>query len=292
MIGNVLGAGLSVGNFSLSLGDVLVFFLIVWLSVKLSQLLGFLLGTDVLPLMHLPRGAPATIIQLTRYSVILIGVLVAFSAAGVDVDRLTVLFGAIGVGVGFGLQNVVNNFASGLVALFGRAINIGDDVDFDEFSGKVREIGLLQSTVRTYTGANVLVPNSTLVSSTVVNWTHEGADRRRVDIPVGVSHGTDPETVIELLEGVATKHPQVAKIPAPKALFMEFAESSLDFQLNAWFSEDAWYNGSSDLRVQVNDALVAAGIEVAFPQRDLHLRSIPEGVSIAPDEESPAGAGD
>jgi small-conductance mechanosensitive channel len=146
--------------------------------------------------------------------------------------------------------------------------------------------------VRTYKGANVLVPNSTLVSSTVVNWTQEGADRRRVDIPVGVGYGTDPETVVELLEGVATKHPQVAKIPAPKALFMEFAESSLGFQLNAWFSEKDWYTGSSDLRVQVNDALVAAGIQVAFPQRDLHLRSVPGGVSLVPGEASPASDGD
>ena len=291
-IGSALGAELAVGNFSVSLGDVLVFFFVIWLSVKLSQLLGFLLGTDVLPLMHLPRGAKATIVQLTRYAVILIGVLIAFSAAGVDVDRLTVMFGALGVGVGFGLQNVVSNFASGLVALFGRTINIGDDVDFEEYSGKIREIGLLQSTVRTYKGANVLVPNSTLVSSTVVNWTQEGADRRRVDIPVGVGYGTDPETVVELLEGVATKHPQVAKIPAPKALFMEFAESSLGFQLNAWFAEKDWYTGSSDLRVQVNAALVAAGIEVAYPQRDLHLRSVPGGVSIVPGEASPASDGD
>ena len=232
---NLLAAGVSIGNFSLSVGDVLVFSLVVWLSFKLSQLIGFVLGTDVLPLVHLPRGLPAAIIQMTRYAVILLGVLVAFSAAGFDVDRLTILFGALGVGVGFGLQNVVNNFASGVIVMFGQGINIGDEVQFDQHEGVVREIGLLQSTVRTYHGADVIVPNATLLSSTVVNWTREGTAQRRVDIPVGVAYGTDPKTVIELLEGVAAKQPLVAKSPEPKAIFLEFGDSSLDFQLRVWF---------------------------------------------------------
>jgi small-conductance mechanosensitive channel len=243
-------------------------------------LICFVLGTDLLPLMNLSRGLPAAIVQLTRYVVVVVGILVAFSAAGVDVDRLTVLFGALGVGVGFGLQNVVGNFASGLVVLFGQGINYGDEVQLEEHAGVVRDIGLLQSTVRTYHGADVLVPNATLISSTVVNWTREDASQRRVDIPVGVSYGTDSKTVIELLEGVANKHPLVARNPAPKALFLGFGESSMNFQLNVWFAEDTWYGAASDVRVEANDALNGAGIEVAFPQRDLHLRSIGKGVSI------------
>jgi small-conductance mechanosensitive channel len=277
---DLLAAGVSVGNFSLSVGDLLVFGLVVWLSFKLSQLIAFVLGTDVLPLMHLPRGLPAAIIQMTRYAVILVGVLVAFSAAGVDVDRLTILFGALGVGVGFGLQSVVNNFASGVIVMFGQGINIGDKVQFDQHEGVVREIGFLQSTVRTYHGADVIVPNATLLSSTVVNWTREGAAQRRVDIPVGVVYGTDPKTVIELLEGVAAKHPLVAKSPEPKAIFLEFGDSSLDFQLRVWFPGDSFVGASSELRVAASDALNAAGIEIPFPQRDLHLRTIDEGVSI------------
>ena len=277
---HVLAAGISVGTFSLSVGDVLVFALVIWLSFKLSQLICFVLGTDVLPLMNLSRGLPAAIVQLTRYVVVVVGILVAFSAAGVDVDRLTVLFGALGVGVGFGLQNVVGNFASGLVVLFGQGINYGDEVQLEDHEGVVRDIGLLQSTVRTYHGADVLVPNSTLVSTTVVNWTREDASQRRVDIPVGVSYGTDSKTVIELLEGVANEHPLVARNPAPKALFLGFGESSLNFQLNVWFAEDTWYGAASDVRVAANDALNGAGIEVAFPQRDLHLRSIGKGVAI------------
>jgi small-conductance mechanosensitive channel len=277
---DVFAAGISVGNFSLSAGDVLVFSLVIWLSWKLSQLLNFVLGTDLLPLMHLPSGLPVAIMQLTRYAVILVGILVAFSAAGVDVDRLTVLFGAVGVGAGFGLQHVVNNLASGLIVLLGHGVNVGDDVQLDEFKGVVRDIGLLQSTVRTYHGADVLVPNATLVSSTVVNWTREKADQRRVDIPVGVAYGTDPKTVIDLLDGMATKHPQVAKKPAPKVIFLGFGENSMNFQLNVWFAEDSWYGASSEVRVAVSDALSSAGIEIAVPQRDLHLRSVDEGVSI------------
>ncbi len=285
---NVLDAGISVGNFSLSVGDVLVFSLVIWLSLKLSQLISFVLGTDLLPLMHLRRGLPAAIMQLTRYTVIVVGILIAFSAAGVDVDRLTVLFGAVGVGVGFGLQHVVNNLASGLIVLFGQGINYGDEVQLADYEGVIKDIGLLQSTVRTYHGADVLVPNATLVSSTVVNWTRDKADQRRVDIPVGVAYGSDPKTVIELLEGMATEHAQVAKKPAPKVIFLGFGDSSLNFQLNVWFAEDIWYGASSEVRVAVSDALSSAGIEIALPQRDLHLRSVDEGVSIAvsPQEDS------
>jgi small-conductance mechanosensitive channel len=292
----VLGAGISVGTFSLSVGAVLVFGVVIWLSLKFSQFVSFVLGTDLLPLMHLRHGLQAAIIQLTRYAVILIGILVAFSAAGVEIDRLTVLFGAVGVGVGFGLQNVVNNLASGLIVLFGQGVNFGDEVQFDQFAGVVRDIGLLQSTVRTYHGADVLVPNATLVSSTVVNWTRELADLRRVDVPVGVAYGTDPKTVIDVLEGMATKHPQVVKKPAPKVIFLGFGDSSLNFQLNVWFPVDQWYGASSEVRVAASDALSSAGIEIAVPQRDLRLRAVDEEVSIevsshkdSSPEDSPAG---
>jgi small-conductance mechanosensitive channel len=277
---DLFDAGISVGNFSLTVGDVLIFSFIVWLALKLSQLISFVLDTDILPHVDLPRGVPAVITKLIQYAVILVGILVAFSAVGFDVDRITILFGALGVGVGFGLQGVVNNFASGLVVLFGRAINFGDAVQFDDFEGVVEDIGLLQSTVRTYHGADVLVPNSTLISSTVVNWTRGKDDIRRIDVPVGVAYGTDPNSVIEVLERTATKHPSVVQNPAPKALFLGFGDNSLDFQLNVWFAEDKWYNASSDLRIAAHDALNAAGIEIAKPQRDLHLRSIDEGVSF------------
>jgi small-conductance mechanosensitive channel len=249
-------------------------------GISVSHLISFVLETDILPHVDLPRGVPGVITKLIQYAVILVGVLVAFSAVGVDVDRLTILFGALGVGVGFGLQGVVNNFASGLIVLFGRAINFGDAVQFNDFEGVVSDIGLMQSTVRTYHGADVLVPNSTLISSTVVNWTRDRNDVRRIDVPVGVTYGTDPNTVIAVLEGAATNHPLVAKNPAPKALFLGFGDNSLNFQLNVWFDVDKWYNASSDLRISVSDALSAAGIKIARPQRDLHLRSIDEGVSI------------
>lgn len=277
---NLFDAGISVGNFSLTVGDVLIFSFIVWLALKLSQLISFVLETDILPHVDLPRGVPGVITKLIQYAVILVGVLVAFSAVGFDVDRLTIVLGALGVGVGFGLQNVINNFVSGLIVLFGNGINFGDAVQFEGYSGKIRDIGLVQSTVRTYHGADVLVPNSILVSSTLVNWTRDRNDVRRIDVPVGVAYGTDPNTVIETLEGAATNHPLVVKSPAPKALFLGFDENSLKFQLNVWFAEDKWYNASSDLRIAANDALSAAGIEIARPQRDLHLRSIDEGVSF------------
>jgi len=273
-ISKVFNTEISVGDFSILVGDPLIFFFVIWLSFKISQLVSFGLDTDVLPRMNLPRGVPGAITRLTHYAIIVAGVVIAATAAGLDFSRLTLVIGALGVGIGFGLQNVVNNFVSGLILLFERPIRVGDKVQVGELSGKVKDIGMRASIVATWEGAEVIVPNANFISSEVINWTLSD-NRRRMEIPVGVAYGTDPMRVIELFIGLAREHPDVLDDPGPKAIFTAFGVSSLNFELRAWTRGD-FVAVSSDLRVSINQALAEASIEIPFPQQDLHLRSIGE----------------
>jgi len=268
---------ISIGDFSVSPADILIFFIVVWLTFKISQLLRFVLKVDVMPHLDLPRGVPGAITRLSHYAIIVVGVMIGASAAGLDFSRINLIVGALGVGIGFGLQNVVNNFVSGLILLFERPIRVGDKIQLVELFGTVKNIGMRASIVRTFQGAEVIVPNANLISAEVINWTLSD-ERRRADIPVAVAYGTDPQVVIDILVGVAGDHPEVMDDPPPAALFLGFGESSLDFELRAWTGEN-FVQVSSDLRVGINAALIGAAIEIPFPQRDLHLRSVDANVA-------------
>ena len=233
----------------------------------------------MLPRLTLPRGVPGAISQLAHYAILAFGLLFAFAAAGIDLSRLALLVGALGVGIGFGLQNIVNNFVSGLILIFERPIKVGDTIELDPLLGTVKHIGIRASTVRTLEGAEVIVPNGDLIAGKVVNWTP--SDRqRRVDVPVGVAYGTDPDRVVEILVGVAQDQPDVLVHPEPVALFRGFGDSSLDFVLRVWTPEfERWMRVQSDVARAVHHALRDAGITIPFPQRDLHLRSVDPAIS-------------
>lgn len=265
-----LEANIAVGNIALSLADLLLFAAVVWITFKFSRFLQAILAADVLPRMHLPRGVPDAVMSLSHYVIIVLGFLFALAAAGFDLSRITILVGALGVGIGFGLQNVVNNFVSGLILLFERPIKQGDVVEIDGTAAVVKHIAMRASIVRDYDGANIIVPNSDLISAKVVNWTYR-SDLRRIKIAVGVKYGSDPREVIELLNRVASENPGVSSRPAPEALFMDFGESSLNFLLRVWTSVDSFLQVGSDLRVEITEAFKAANIEIPFPQRDIHL---------------------
>jgi small-conductance mechanosensitive channel len=267
------GATWPVGELELSLGDLVAFGVTLWLAFWLSRFVRFVLDEDVLPRAELPRGVPYAISSVTHYAILLFGFLLAVSAAGFDMSRFALIVGALGVGIGIGLQDVVNNFVSGAILLFERPVQTGDTVQVGELFGEVRRIGMRSSTVRTWSGAEVIVPNSKLVSENVVNWTLSD-DLRRIEIPIGVAYGTDPERVLALLTEVARSHPSVLAEPEPNAVFLAHGDSSLDFELRAWTGSADWYTVRSDLTVAMNRALREAGISIPFPQRDLHLRSV------------------
>jgi small-conductance mechanosensitive channel len=270
---NILETEVALGKFALAPADILIFALVVWLSYKLSQFIRFVLDTSVYDRVDLPRGAPDAISTLTHYTVMVAGVLAAFSAAGFDLSRVTIMFGALGVGIGFGLQNIVSNFVSGLILLFERPIKVGDVIELDSSLGVVKDIAIRASVVSTYDGAEIIVPNSDLISTRVVNWTYRN-DRTRVKLPLRVAYGTDSALVIELLERVARKHPEVLETPAPVGLLLDYGEDTLNFELRFWTAWNVSTKVSSQLRVSVAEALTEAGIEIPVPQREVHLHSI------------------
>jgi small-conductance mechanosensitive channel len=267
-----LAAEVRRGGIGVSVGDVLAFALTVWLAFMVSAFVRFLLEEDVFPRLRLGRGLSYTISSLLHYAVLLLGFLLAIAALGVDLNKVTILAGAFGVGLGFGLQGMVNNFVSGLIVLLERPMQVGDAIQMGDVAGEVRRIGIRSTTVQTAEGADVIVPNASLVAEKVTNWTLS-RHVRRVDVPVGVAYGTPPEKVLELLRGVAAAHPHVLVKPAPEALFLEFADSALKFELRAWTDHfDRWLTIKSDLNVAVYAALQDAGMEIPVPQREVRLR--------------------
>ena len=206
----------------------------------------------------------------------MIGFLAALSMLGFSMDKLTLLVSALGVGIGFGLQNITSNFISGIILLFERPIRVGDKVQLDDLIGHVSSIGIRASKITSFEGSDVIVPNSDFITARVTNWTFADKKRRFV-ISVGVAYGTDPERVIELLEKVALDNPDVLGDPVPEVLFQNFGNSSLDFELRAWTESDrGWFAIKSDVALAINKALTEAEIEIPFPQQDLNLRNIPE----------------
>jgi small-conductance mechanosensitive channel len=269
-----LATSIGYGSFVFTLGGFLAFFLTIAGAWLFSRLLNFVLEEEVYPRVELPRGIPFALSTLARYAILLGGFLFAIGALGFDLDRITILLGAFGVGIGFGLQNVVSNFVSGLILLFERPVKVGDRVELADLEGEVRRIGIRATTVRTWDGADVIVPNASLISDRVINWTF--ADRmRRITIAVGVAYGTDPHRVIEILQGVAIAHPEVRPEPPPMVVFIGFGDSSLDFEIRAWTDKAEQFPAvRSSLTLAAHDALLEARIEIPFPQRDLHLRSV------------------
>ncbi len=275
MVSALLGFSLTVGNISVSLGDALAIVITLWLTFKLSKFLQFVFKEDIAPRANLGRGVPDAISTLMHYAIVILGFIIAISAAGIDMSKLAIMAGALGVGIGIGLQDVVNNFTSGLILLFERHIKPGDIIQCSALNGRVMHIGLRSSIVRTFDGAEVIVPNGLLVSAQVINWTHSD-QQRRITIPVGVSYGSEPARVIETLMQVAKADLDVLTDPEPSAFFVRFGPSSMDFELRAWVSTGEILNEvTSRLCVEVAEAFKEKGIEIPFPQQDMHLRSLP-----------------
>jgi potassium efflux system protein len=258
-----------------SIGDLLNFILVMLVGVLLSRAMRAFLRHDVLPRFRLARGVPGLLAGSLYYLLLFIFFLLAAAAMGINLDKFTLLTGAVGVGIGFGLQNLVNNFASGLILQFERPIYAGDILEVGGVAGEVKHIGLRATTIRTAQGAEVVIPNATLVSGQLTNWTLS-EPTRRVDIPVGVAYGSDPQKVIDLLLSVVKSNEKVLKEPEPVAVFLGFGESALNFQVMFWADNSIQYFLRSDIAIALNNALNAAGFEIPFPQRDLHIRSTVE----------------
>jgi len=271
-IGRLLTTGVTIGSLQLALGDVLWFFIVISLALAVARFVRFVLDEDVLPRMPLAMGAASAASRLIYYALVVLGILFALAASGVELTKLTLVISALGVGIGFGLQNIVNNFVSGLILAFERPVREGDQVTLGQTSGRVDLIGLRATRIRTPDGAEVIVPNAILISSEVTNWTL--SDRaRRIEILVGVGADSDPRRMQALLLEAVAGQPGVAERPAPMAVFRGIGASSLDFSLYLWTHDiDDRLAVESEARGRVLAAIRTAGIEIPFPRVDLRVR--------------------
>ncbi|HXG51523.1 MAG TPA: mechanosensitive ion channel domain-containing protein [candidate division Zixibacteria bacterium] len=256
----LLAAELAIGSLRLSLGDALAFAATVWGALWFSRFVRFVLEEDVYPRVSMARGLPYAISTVIHYLLVFAGFFVAVAALGVDMTRFTILAGAFTVAVGFGLQNIFNNFVSGLILLFERPVNVGDVVQIDDTPGVVEHIGIRASLLRTPKGSMLVVPNGKLISERVINWSLANP-RHGIELPVAVACGTDPKRVISLLEETAAAHPAIAADPPPQALVVKLGPDAIGMELRAWTDRlDDWMRVRSELAIRVSEALAAAGI--------------------------------
>ena len=259
----VLRANLAIGSLSISLQQVLIFVVTIWAAFALSRFLRFLLEEDIYYHWHLARGIPQAISTMVHYALLLLGFFVGLAVLGVDLTKVTILAGAFTVGVGFGLQTVINNFVCGLILLFERPIKVGDTIQIDTDIGEVRRIGIRACIIRTTDGSEVIVPNGSIIANKVTNWTL--SDRyRAIEVPVTVARGTAPQQVIEVLKRVAINQPGITKEPAPQAYVASFGPAAVSFHLRAWTDRyEDWVQVRSNLAVAVDEALNRENIAIA-----------------------------
>lgn len=265
---------LKLGDATVSLWTFVYFVVLLALLFIIAGKARKWLVQSVLTRTKLDVGARQAIGSIARYLLLLVGMLVALQTVGIDLTTLNVIAGAVGIGVGFGLQNIANNFISGLIILFERPIKIGDRIEVGDVDGDVIEIGARSTTVLTNDKISIIVPNSSFITDNVINWSHTDKNVR-FHVPVGVAYDSDVRQIEKLLLEVAHANPNVLKDPPPKVWFRGFGDSSLDFELLVWNTNLVHRRGQfiSDLNFAVYEKFKEHDIEIPFPQRDLHIRS-------------------
>jgi small-conductance mechanosensitive channel len=257
--------------FRISLGAVAACALTIWITLLLSRFLRFLLQEEIYHRFQLARGPAYAVSTLVHYVVLLVGFYVAIAALGADMTKFAILAGAFGVGAGFGLQNIFNNFFSGLILLFERPVQVGDLIQVGDQIGVVRRIGIRASIIALDDKSQLIIPNGQLISEKVTNRTFSSL-QKRMELTIRTAYGEDPEQVIKLLVTTAAAHPHVLKTTPPDAVLKQFSEDALVFVLGFTTENVAQFPFvQSDVAVAVNAALREAGIEIPVPQRIVHL---------------------
>ncbi|MGQ0700650.1 MAG: mechanosensitive ion channel family protein [Panacagrimonas sp.] len=296
-VDRLLGTGFAVGTATIVPGKVILGLLAFLLLVTFTRWFKRKLERDWLPLTRMEPSVRMSVATLYGYITFIIAMLIGLSAAGLDLSKIAIVAGALSVGIGFGLQNIVNNFVSGLILLFERPVRLGDYIKVGTTEGFVRQIRIRSTELENGEHVSIIVPNSTLLSAEVQNWNYRNTIGQAA-VAVSVAYGSDPEQVRELLLEVAKEHPLVIPdgermdVPGPFVTFTALAESSLNFELRANVRDINAKGGvASDLRFAIYRSFREHGIEVPVPQRDVWLRNA-QDMCRAPAEAEPATRSD
>ncbi len=283
----------SLGNNNFTYGSVLIFFVVVWLSSLLAKNIAYFASLRDAQKEGERDKKIGSSILLIRLGVLSLGFLMALSLSGISLDRVAIVVGALTVGIGFGLQNIVNNLASGIILAFERPIQVGDAIEVGNRLGTVKNIGIRSSTIQAYDGSEVIIPNGDLISQQLVNWTFSNT-QRRVEVFVGVAYGSDVTKVKGILTEV-TKDEQILKHPPPKVLMHNFGESSVEFRLLFWVENiSIWLDVKDKILKKIYEAFNENNVKIPFPQTDIHLgegwyKLSGNGENNAPDPNNPKG---
>ena len=262
------------GPDTVTIGGILILVFLFASVIIVERILQRLLIRRFLSKTRLQPSLQFGLSRIIGYTLIAIGFYVAFQAVGLDLSSLAIVAASVGVGVGFGLQNIINNFVSGIIILAERPISIGDRIDVAGVAGRVTKIQLRSTTVVTNDNITMIVPNADFISNTVTNWSH-GDPKVRIRVPVGVAYGSDLKLLQRLLLEAAEEHPKALRDPSPVVLFTEFGDSSLNFELGVWTQEMTAtpIHFTSQMNFIIEQKLRENDIVIPFPQRDLHVRS-------------------
>lgn len=275
----------NVGDYTFSINTLLLFILIMGLSVMTSKIVSYFASDRHLPASGQEPYKPkiGSWLLLIRISIISLGLFFAFAAAGISMDKLAIVIGALSVGIGFGLQTVVNNLVSGLIIAFEKPVNVGDVVEIDNQAGTMKSIGFRSSVISTGDGADMVMPNGDLLNSHLINWTL-GGSKRKMNLMLGIAYGTDLKKVQELLIAIMQADERIVKYPTPAVIFQEFGDSAIDVKLFFWVRDmNDGFPTRSDLIVSIDQVFKANNISIPFPQQDIHI--IREGNSERKDSD-------
>ena len=265
---------IDIGNTSITLWTLLYFIFLAWLLFFITARLRKWMIYKVLSKSKVELGVRLAVGTIIRYGVLILGLIIVIQTVGINLSTLTILAGALGIGIGFGLQNVTNNLVSGIIILFERPIKVGDRIQVGDVFGDVIKISIRATMIVTNDNISMIIPNSEFISSKVINWSYN--DRNvRFNIPVGVAYKEDPENVKRILLEIAEKEEGILKNPKPDVYFNEFGESSLNFSLEIWTSTYITTPGilKSKLYFEIFKKFRENNIEIPFPQRDLHIKN-------------------
>jgi small-conductance mechanosensitive channel len=270
--GNRILAGIEIGNVTISLAEILMAVAVFAVTLIVTRLIQRLLKERVLPQTRFDVGVRHSLSTGFGYLGIMLAAALGIAALGLDLSNLAIIAGALSVGIGFGLQNIVSNFVSGLILLIERPIKVGDWIISGQHEGFVKQINLRATEIETFRRASIIIPNSELLTGALTNWTHKD-HYGRVDVPIEVAYGSNAEQVMEIVRSCLEAHEDILSWPQPKVLFRSFGDSGLGFEARGFIANiESIYDVETDLRLAVYAAFAEAGIEIPFPQRDIHIK--------------------
>lgn len=276
----VVAAGLVIGDVAISPMDFITFAVVFGIGYTATRAAQRVLGGTVLPKTGMTEGGASALTAGVGYVGVIVAAIIAISATGIDLSNLAIVAGALSVGIGFGLQTIVSNFVSGVILLIERPVKVGDWVSVGTSQGYVRKVNVRSTEIEGFDRSSFIVPNSDLISSTVLNMTHSNKIGR-VIVPIGVAYGTDPRKIEAILLELGKEHPMVISSPSPTALFMNFGADALEFELRVFLNDVNWMlSVKSDLNFAIAERFANEGIEIPYAQRDLHIRN-PEALAAA-----------